>query len=356
MQKLACIAACALSLCCLGNLCASGQEPIHALGVSECFPDLLKKTTFTHDAWKSNFSLLAIVDKDTYEEAKHNASLTGQFAKLPWSASYEDWNVQRTHLFQSLNVSQDQYRDVITSVSEADPQASQIIDTCLRAQMSNRYGLFYLPTIVDKNTAYIQFFWHPTDRKQNLKIVDSSLKNAEVVGGGTYPGHLFPPKTWYSVPTITGDSITVQLQRSDPNTAITASITTDPQVAVAPLIVKPMPPPANCKMIWDSNSDAGIPLKVERSDTISAVINVPGSGGADSYWQVDLAAPGPVYQLDCHKSANPGYWDIYQPPVLDTNGTSAHCKGRVNGGGGGQVYFAAFYKELRPQCDANPHW
>jgi len=332
--------------------------PVQQLSVTECFPELLKKVSFSHDMWRSNFALLAIVDRDTFEEARHNASLTTQFASLPWSAGYEAWDQQRAHLFQSTNVNIQQSRDTITAVSEADPQAASIISACIQAQVSRGYGLYYLPSVVDESTAFVQLFWHPTDRREELKILNSSLLNAKVVGGDAYLGRLFPKVTWFglNMPAIKGDSITIHLIRQDPNRPISASLTTEPQVAISPIVVKPMTPPVHCTTTWETTSESGIPLKVERSETIEHVLTENNCCGRDSYWGVTLTAPGPIYNLDCHKAPDSAYWDIYLPPTVDGSGATATCKGRVNGGGGGQVYFAAFYKEQRTRCVQSSHW
>lgn len=337
---------------------AYGQLPLYEMSASECYPNLLKKMTFTHDIDKSTYVLLSVVDRNNYEEAQRNSSLIGRFPSLPWKGSYEDWDLQRKRFFESRSLNLDQYKDLITSVSEQDPLGAGLIAKCFQVQASRGAGLFYVPAVVDEQNAFIRLFWRPKERTQPLEIIESTLENAEVVGGKSYAGSMFPGPGMFGLntPTITGDSMVVHLVRKDPSKAIIASLKTKPDVAAQNIVVPPLHPPVHCEMVWESDGESGNPLKIDRLAVIKTVLTSVGTNGADSYWGVTLTAPGPISKVDCHKALNPGYFDISEATVDEPSGLTAHCTGRVNGGGDGQVYFAAYYKEQRPKCDKNPHW
>ncbi len=327
-----------------------------AFDVTKCFPDLLRKVTFTNDVEKSNLSLLSIVDQRTFHDAGMNTSLTTAFKGLPWNASFGAWDTARQSLYSELGINESQFRQLITRVSEVDPQATQIIHDCLTTQLAAmQYGLMYMKTIVDERRVILTFYWRPTLPGQHLYVKASTLSNASVT---SLPEQsvLFPVRKsfWKHDPEIT-DGLQIELNRQKVNSAITATITTNPSIVHDPIVIERLAPPVQCQTVWHRNDSNGQPYRVHLEPRVRDKLYHDSS-----YWRIEAHLPAEYprargVNVDCHKLTPTSHWEIYYDArrprwVADT----AYCEGWTQTDETATASFDAYFEVPEAKCSEIP--
>jgi hypothetical protein len=326
------------------------------LDVSTCFNNLLQQKNDLSSVETLKLATLAQVSESTYESAKHDASLAATFKFVPISADYKDFSEKRRDFFQLNKLDMESYKAISTSSRTLGPDAYKLISECIRTLAASQFGLHYVATVEDENSATIQFFWKPTTGADPIAVTDSVLENATVVGGNVEIGKLFPYVAWWSLsryPRFTSASAAILLKRADTSKPIRASITSRPLVQSSAIVIPPLPPPLKepvYQTVYDETNSAGQPYVVTRTFQKNSYGTSRRRGCSDCFEVIITSAvDGPITSLNC-TVPDPGW---FHQEVCTFDGTTARWEGFTNTGDPRTVILTIHYKVARQVCIQN---
>jgi hypothetical protein len=274
---------------------ALGQSWNGLVDPSNCYSALLQRTDIYHDNERLKLALLSTIDKSTLEQVKANGSITAIYSGIPFTAGFNAFKDAQTHYFEQHSLNVDHERETFSVALGLDPQASKIFGDCINALALGNYGLSAYGTAEDESTTTIALFWRPTIAGQQIKILDSTVVNAVVVGGDSYKGKLFPPKG-----VSFKDSRSVTLERTNPDKQITITLVTDPDVRVLPIRIRAVPPLYSCEL-KDLTKDPVTHAEFSSSEPVQARDHLGGSAEFGTGFTYSKTIDGLVTDVFCDK-------------------------------------------------------
>jgi hypothetical protein len=156
--------------------------------------------------------------------------------------------------------------------------------------------------------------------------------------------------SWSRPPSIT-DSAQVHLTRERVGEPISATVMTDPQVALDPIVIEQLPPPTECREEQFKTDERG-QLYIEHSTP--AVRDHLYEDRRN--WHVDVLTRGPIYNMDCHKLIREQthfeiYFDKTRTYYRDQFAT---CSGWTETDGTAKIYLDVFYTMPKQVCTSVP--
>jgi hypothetical protein len=252
--------------------------------------------------------------------------------------------------FSSLNIDFDYYQSISLSSITLDKPAYDTINKCIEqvANPSDNYGLHFLSSVDNDTAASIRFFWRPL-HDDKLQVLDSTITNAEVVGGRVADqevpaGKLFPKPGWYDpfhpYAEINASGPTIQLKRINKAEPITINVTTRPQVGTAPIVIQPPEKEPTIQTFFYRET-------VTRTYPKSQIIT-PEKGPDGNIYRISDHVPGSIVSLECTYRGHTHHHQTSCGPVAN-RASDFKCEGFTNDGNNWPlnvtvVYLAAFLK------------
>jgi hypothetical protein len=106
----------------------------------------------THEDWR----LSLLINRENYEQAKHDAGVSAVIYGIPVGANYGDYSQNRETMFENHNESRtiDEMRNVAWTA--LDPTSANAHSDCLRVEVLNQNGL---QAAVGRRQIAISLFW-----------------------------------------------------------------------------------------------------------------------------------------------------------------------------------------------------
>lgn len=320
------------------------------LDISSCFNPLLQQQVDYSVDTRLALATLSQINESTYEASKHDVSLAAKYKILSGSVNYSDFDDKRRQYFQLNKLDLNYYQHISLSTRTLNSEGYGVIKSCIDTVASQQYGLHYLYTVDDPQTASVQFFWNPTEGGAPIEITDSVLVNAKVKTKDVPEGKLFPYVSRWSFtpyPKIQGASNAILLIRSDPTKNINITLTTKPRVKTYGVVIPPKDQPSIdlvCTTVYDT-VDPATKQPYFRKEAL--VLNVTDKHGCDDCHGYSLAidAPGLVLDVSCQSSGD----HVWQE-ICDYEGSHIRSMGYQNANPR-SMYISYHYKVGRQECN-----
>jgi hypothetical protein len=297
---------------------------------NSCYSELLQKTELYQNNESLKLAMLSIIDSQVFEKINTNGSVTAIFKGIPFTGGFDAFRVAQRKYFELHKLNVDHESSTFSSVVGLDPQASRIFDSCISGILQSSYGLSAYTSSEDELSATIQLHWKSTSAGDTLKITGSTLVNAVVEGGENYKGKLFPGDVSIK------DSKTRILRRINPNKPIIISLDTSPDVAMAKMIIKPVPPLYRCEIkMYDHDPETGAQF-ISSEVTVADEHVIPGREGRNgSLFIITKQVDGIVSSIQCDKFNQEFIeWEDTKNSISGGSGqntNTAQCIGSKNG-------------------------
>jgi hypothetical protein len=274
------------SLFCLTAECQDARF----IAPSNCYSPLLQAKLDFHGQDNYRLAYLSLVTRETFDTFKGTGFLSGLFLAPPANleSSWSIFHDNQVKEMQRISLTVEQERERSLSTLKLDPQAGDIIKTCLTGGL----GLSYTYWSTSQTSTILQLNW----RGQGgipLKIVKSDVQNANsrlAKGKGVL----------FDAPYTIKESQTITLTRLDPNDDITVTFVLDPQVKYDPPIISPFPKRKKCSyQTYTQDPVSGQPYNFRISRNVNEEKylrrNVQAIYGTD--WYFEFTAPPPDIKL-----------------------------------------------------------
>jgi hypothetical protein len=212
---------------------------------SVCFNPILQQHLTKGSSEEMKLSTISQINENTFDSAKHDASLSATYDFIGGSASYSDFSTKRRQYFESHGLSLEHYQSLSISQTVLGDQAYGVITSCIHDLALSNYGLHYTIAIQDETDAAVTFYWNRGNSgPSELKLVDSTLDHAKVVSGSKVPqGKLFETGIMAKTVTISaGAAKTFLLTRDGGEKHIRLALETEPGTNLDAIDIPPVPP------------------------------------------------------------------------------------------------------------------
>jgi hypothetical protein len=319
---------------------------------SSCYSELLQKTEIYQNNESLKLAMLSIVDSEVFEKINTNGSVTALFKGIPFTGGFDAFRVAQRKYFELHKLNLDHESSTFTSVVGLDPQASKIFDSCISGLLQSSYGLSAYTSTEDEASATVQLHWKPTKAGEALKITDSTIVNAIVEGGENYKGKLFPAAVSMK------DSKTRILRRINPNKPIIISVDTEPDVAMAKMVIKSVPPMYRCEIkMFDRDPETGAQF-ISSEVTVADEHAIPGREGRNGQlFIITKQVDGIVSSIQCDRF-NQDFiaWEDTNNSISGGSGqntNTAQCIGSKNGARR-SIRMTVTWQKAYTECTAVP--
>jgi hypothetical protein len=311
---------------------AQHGEPID---VNQCFSNILVDRRTDYSNQRLRYALLASWSRDSYESAKASGSITSLLPQAPGIASFEASDEARLKELHSNNESLDYDRVTASSVAWLDPQAGQIIKSCLDAKIHSGFGLSSVVYIDNERDVTLILYWNWAPGGTPVLVKTKHIANATVTDdSGKHPQQLMTPHTVFSDWGKMSYSTSITLLRTKLDRDIVINIETDPDVGAQHIVIPKAPVKENCVPALQTADKFGTPYQVTVSSLAEQLTPVRDDGSGHKFvdYNLDITSlpngkDGIIDAVSCRKSSPTLYADITNAVGEHPSGTTAICHG-----------------------------
>lgn len=246
-----------LVLLLLGGFSPCQTTPASRVDVSQCFNANLvthiKQSSIEHYL----FFYLAIIDETTYEQVKHDASLTAILPSGLFGGDYNDFKEARRHYFELHSESIDYYKNLQTDITYLPPEWQDTIKRCLDdVTRTSTYGVlyYYENTANDPATIRLELKYRSTEKNAPApRVISSHVEGANAVDDDGKPSPMLYPKCSpskiSSCPRMNVKSEFI-LKRTNPNVGANVTLNLDNDMSTG-FTIDILPKKAHCALSYD---------------------------------------------------------------------------------------------------------
>jgi hypothetical protein len=152
----------------------------NSLDVQSCYSNILVDKHVDLTNTHLRYAMLSLWNRDLYDVAKTNHSLSVMYASAKLDDTYEHSDEQRLRELYEHKESLDYDRQTASWRFFLDPQAGRILKDCLDAKARFGYGFSTVYYEDDYQSATLELIWNWAPENAPLRIHTTNIRNAVV--------------------------------------------------------------------------------------------------------------------------------------------------------------------------------